>query len=210
MKSGLVADIALESVAMKRHKLPPLLLAAFATAAVLTVPGFAATSESVQTRIAVAPPAPLAETIPPGPNFSAYWLPGYWQWNGRDYVWTGGHWEQSRPGMAYQQTYWTNHDGYWEFHPGGWVTLDDAPPVTSSSSQIVTMEPPPPQVEVIPVAPGPSYVWISGVWIWGGSHYAWRPGYWSGVRVGYTWAPDHWVRHGGGWRFTGGYWHHHR
>jgi hypothetical protein len=187
------------------------LLLAAASAAALTAVACPAIAADVAAslRITVAPPAPRAEVIPAGPNFSAYWIPGYWEWTGHDYRWIGGRWEPARPGMAYQQAYWVNQNGYWEFHPGEWVTVEPAPPaaMAATTSQVITVAPPPPRVEVIPPAPGPSYVWIDGFWSWGGVRYVWNPGYWSGVRVGYVWAPAHWVHHGPGWRMTGGYWH---
>jgi hypothetical protein len=73
----------------------------------------------------------------------------------------------------------------------------------------VTVEsaPPPPQVEVVPVAPGPSYVWApgywgwNGAWVWVGGHYVIRP-HPHAVYVG-----PHWVRHGHGYIWIGGSWH---
>jgi hypothetical protein len=195
---------------MKRRNL---LLACFTA----TVLGFAgslpAIADTVTTRVKVAPPAPREETIPPGPNYHAYWIPGYWEWNGRDFAWEGGHWEGDRPGMAYRQAYWIKNDGYWEFHPGEWVTVDTLAPTTvaaTTTADVITVAPPPPRVEVVPAAPGPDFIWISGLWVWGGGHYAWHPGHWTTARVGYVWAPAHWARYGGGWRLEGGYWHHHR
>ena len=56
--------------------------------------------------------------------------------------------------------------------------------------------PPPDQVEVIPVSPGPEYVWVRGHWGWRGAHYVWIGGRW-GVppRAHAAWVPGHW-RHG--------------
>ncbi|MCE5326746.1 MAG: hypothetical protein LLG01_10045 [Planctomycetaceae bacterium] len=36
---------------------------------------------------------PLAETPPPSPGFRYQWSPGYWQWDGHQYVWMSGRWE---------------------------------------------------------------------------------------------------------------------
>ena len=68
-------------------------------------------------------------------------------------------------------------------------------------------EPPPPQVEVVPAAPDPTYIWIGGNWEWRGS-WVWVNGYW-GHRpyVGAVWVHGRWGWHGhrrvwvrAGWR----------
>jgi len=40
--------------------------------------------------------------------------------------------------------------------------------------------PPPPRYEVIPVAPGPAYVWVGGHWNWRAPihQHVWVPGVW--------------------------------
>src|ERR1700733_2795708 len=38
--------------------------------------------------------------------------------------------------------------------------------------------PPPVQAEVIPVAPGPAYVWVGGEYAWGAGGWYWAPGHW--------------------------------
>jgi hypothetical protein len=67
--------------------------------------------------------------------------------------------------------------------------------------------PPPPQVEVIPVAPDPAFIWLGGSWewrgrwVWGGGHWAPRP------HPGAVWTHGHWGGRGhnrvwisAGWR----------
>ena len=42
-------------------------------------------------------------------------------------------------------------------------------------AEVVISEPPPAgPVEVVPVAPGPDYVWVGGYWAWRG-RWAWEP-----------------------------------
>ena len=44
-----------------------------------------------------APPAPMAETVPPPPagaTVTTYWQPGHWNWNGASWVWVEGRYEQ--------------------------------------------------------------------------------------------------------------------
>jgi hypothetical protein len=67
------------------------------------------------------------------------------------------------------------------------------------------MPPPPPQVEVLPVAPGPDFVWIGGHWGWHGRwvweggryerhpHGRWEAGHWDHrPGRGYVWVEGRW------------------
>ena len=85
----------------------------------------------------------------------------------------------------------------------------DAQPATSSNTVIVAQAPPAPQVEVVPVAPGPAYVWVPGYWsigvgggwVWVGGHYGIPP------RPHAVWVAGHWGWHGRGYVWVGGHWH---
>jgi hypothetical protein len=69
---------------------------------------------------------------------------------------------------------------------------------------IVIGPPPTPRVvRVVPVRPGPEFIWVEGYWYPVGHHYKWHAGYWT--RPPYAGA--HWVgpRHDGE-RFFAGYW----
>src|SRR6185503_3806804 len=39
---------------------------------------------------------------------------------------------------------------------------------TPATTVVTQSEPPPPQVEVVPISPGPDYVWAPGWWSWNG------------------------------------------
>ena len=52
-------------------------------------------SANVSFSVALSPPAPVVETIPPPPVPGSVWTPGYWSWNGVEYVWVPG---SLRPG----------------------------------------------------------------------------------------------------------------
>jgi len=66
---------------------------------------------------------------------------------------------------------------------------------------------PPPQVEVVPGAPGPAYVWVAGHWAWRRGGYMWVPGYWAvPATPGYVWAPGHWAPRRGGYVWVEGHW----
>lgn len=71
----------------------------------------------------------------------------------------------------------------------------------------VAVAPPVAQGEVIGVAPGPGYFWISGWWAWLGGRYVWQPGRWEAHRPGYRWMPHEWQHGPGGWQARPGYWH---
>jgi len=68
--------------------------------------------------------------------------------------------------------------------------------------------PPAAPVEVVPLSPGPAYVWTPGFYLWGGRGYSWRGGRWVVPPAGYrTWHPGYWGQHAGGRHvWTPGHW----
>ena len=87
------------------------------------------------------------------------------------------------------------------------VVYVPAQPAVTAAPVVVDQAPPAPQVEVVPVAPGPEYAWTPGCWSWGvhgwvwvGGRYVVRPrphavwvqGHWSGRGRGYVWIGGHW------------------
>jgi hypothetical protein len=71
----------------------------------------------------------------------------------------------------------------------------------------VSQAPPPPLVEVVPVAPGPGYLWVGGRWGWVGTRWVWRPGRHVVVRPGYQFRPGHWQARPHGWVYVRPHWH---
>ena len=68
-----------------------------------------------------APPAPRAEFQPPPPNERAVWDPGRWNWNGREYVWVGGHYiERPNVAMRWEPGHWAPQGGNWVWIDGRW------------------------------------------------------------------------------------------
>ena len=71
-------------------------------------------------------------------------------------------------------------------------------PVAPTDGVVVAQAPPPPQVEVVPVAAGPDYVWapgywsigVGGDWVWAGGHFVIRP------HPHAIWVGGGWARHG--------------
>lgn len=68
------------------------------------------------------PPAPEREPPPPpSPNAAAVWVPGYWHWNGLQYSWIGGHWEQHAPqGAQWHAPHYSIRGSSYVYEPGGW------------------------------------------------------------------------------------------
>jgi hypothetical protein len=88
-------------------------------------------------------------------------------------------------------------------------------PVRGPRSEVIIDEPPgivvkerPPIVreEIVPIAPGPAFVWHPGHWrwrdgwVWVPGRYidrphpeaVWVPGHWAEKRYGWSWIPGHW------------------
>jgi hypothetical protein len=71
----------------------------------------------------------------------------------------------------------------------------------------VERRPPPERAEVIPIRPGPGFVWIRGFWRWDRGDYFWVPGHWTAVQRGHHhWVPGHWRHSRRGWFYVEGYW----
>ena len=72
-----------------------------------------------------APPAPLAEAVPP-PREGYLWAPGHYAWDHGRYLWHSGEWIASRPGFAWQAAHWDQrNDGSWYLVGGSWVRSDN-------------------------------------------------------------------------------------
>jgi hypothetical protein len=84
----------------------------------------------------------------------------------------------------------------------------EPPSRSPTNALMVAQAPPVPQVEAVPVAPGPDYFWmpgywsvgVGGGWVWVGGHYVVRP------RPYAVWVAGHWARRGHGYMWIGGYW----
>ena len=71
------------------------------------------------------------------------------------------------------------------------------------------LPPPAPRVEVVPVTPGPAYVWVPGHWAWRGPErgYVWVAGHYAVPKApGYVWVPGRWAARPGGYVWMEGHW----
>jgi hypothetical protein len=66
-----------------------------------------------------APPAPRHEAVPHARR-GYEWVPGYWNWSGRRYVWSAGHLERVRAGYVYHRPEWQQGNDGWRMNRGGW------------------------------------------------------------------------------------------
>jgi hypothetical protein len=72
---------------------------------------------------------------------------------------------------------------------------------------VVRIGPPPPPRVVIPVSPGPRYVWVDGYHRYDGRGYVWVPGrYVIPPRHRVRWVPGRWEPRRRGYVWVPGYW----
>ena len=67
--------------------------------------------------------------------------------------------------------------------------------------------PPPARREMVPVRPGPRYVWVPGYYRAEGNRYVWRSGAWV-IPPGrqHRWVPGHWRNSRRGYYWVEGHW----
>ncbi|MEM9069167.1 MAG: YXWGXW repeat-containing protein [Myxococcota bacterium] len=65
------------------------------------------------------PPAPR-ETPPPPPAPGLVWQPGFWQWNGQNFVWIAGRWALPQDNKEWQAPSWQVRGNVRIFVPGRW------------------------------------------------------------------------------------------
>lgn len=178
----------------------------------------AATSGSApQPQIIVTAPPPPAqrELIPGRPTAVHVWMPGYWAWDGRQYQWIAGRWEQpARPNLLWVPPRWELRGGRYVFIDGYWreaavVVPSPPPPVaTAPAQQIIVVTPPPtPRHEVVYARPSPRHLWVPGYWSWHAGRYVWIAGHYALPPRGRSrWIEPRWERRGGNYLFVEGHW----
>jgi hypothetical protein len=72
------------------------------------------------------PPPPPEEVRPVAPFPGAYWVPGYWFWNGYRHTWVGGRWSPRPAGYEWERDRWERReDGRWVQRYGHWHPHED-------------------------------------------------------------------------------------
>ena len=69
--------------------------------------------------VRIAPPEPRHEVVPVVRQ-GWVWVPGYWNWNGRRYVWVKGHRVRARHGSHWVEHHWIEDRGRWRMERGHW------------------------------------------------------------------------------------------
>jgi WXXGXW repeat (2 copies) len=77
-----------------------------------------AQGEAAGVVIGVAPPPPAVEVVPAPPAAGYIWRPGYWGWNGAQYVWVPGAYVVA----PYPAAVWV--PGHWVARGGGWIWVE--------------------------------------------------------------------------------------
>jgi WXXGXW repeat (2 copies) len=70
--------------------------------------------------VQVPPPAPRVEDMPPARD-GYVWAPGYWSWDGSNYVWVEGRYVPALAGYSYVAPHWEAVDGGWVLRGEEWV-----------------------------------------------------------------------------------------
>lgn len=72
------------------------------------------------TVVYTAPPPPRVVVRASAPAPEYVWYDGYWDWNGRAWIWVDGRWVQPRAGYVYVQPRWHRQGRGWVHADGGW------------------------------------------------------------------------------------------
>jgi hypothetical protein len=74
----------------------------------------AVSAASAQVVVRIGPPPPVVVERPGPPSHAGWvWLPGYYRWDGRRYIWVGGYWAKPpRPRAVWVAGRWVRGGGY--------------------------------------------------------------------------------------------------
>ena len=101
---------------MKHHHILAVLCAVM-----LLIGSLPSWSARVGFSVALTPPAAVVETIPPPPAPGNVWTPGYWSWNGTEYVWVPGQYAVPPfPGAVWIGGRWVARGHGWTWVDGRW------------------------------------------------------------------------------------------
>lgn len=82
------------------------------------------------------PTEPIYEVVPPQ-RAGFFWAPGYWGWNGTDYVWHPGRSMRTRAGYVWTNDTWAQRGDNWHQIPGHWE-LAPTSAIRTASAPIVS------------------------------------------------------------------------
>lgn len=90
------------------------------TATVVASPAMAPANAPGLVVVQVEPPAPRVEAAP-APREGYVWAPGYWSWDGSNYVWVEGRYVPALAGYTYVAPHWEAVNGGWVLIGEQWV-----------------------------------------------------------------------------------------
>ncbi|RYX90697.1 MAG: hypothetical protein EOO28_28595 [Comamonadaceae bacterium] len=96
-----------------------LIAASLAVASLGAAVSTQANAQTTRIYVQTAPPPLRAEVAPP-PRRGQVWVPGHWDWRGRQYVWVSGNFVRARPGYYYSEPVWVQRGDRWERRGGAW------------------------------------------------------------------------------------------
>ena len=71
--------------------------------------------------VTVRPPRAIVEHRGHAPSRGYVWMPGYYRWDGRAYMWDRGHWVlPPRPHARWVEPRWERRRHEWIFREGRW------------------------------------------------------------------------------------------
>jgi hypothetical protein len=97
-----------------------LLLCLLVATGTLLAPLASEADTRVNVGISVGPPLPPAVVVAPAPTPGYVWAPGYYAWDGYQYVWVGGRWMAPRRGYAWVPDRWERRGPQWYHVQGHW------------------------------------------------------------------------------------------
>jgi hypothetical protein len=107
-------------------------LSAVLAAGMLGATAMPLTTAAADIYVNKAPPPPRRERIPAARR-GYVWSPGYWNWQGKRYVWINGSWVRERRGHTYRPHEWVERDGRWQLQRGRWDRDGDGVPDRNDS-----------------------------------------------------------------------------
>ena len=97
------------------------LIGLLVSAGALLAPVASHADSRVSVGITVGPPTPPVVMQPVAPAPGYVWAPGYYGWNGYQYIWVSGRWIAPRPGYVWVADRWEQRGPHWQHMHGYWA-----------------------------------------------------------------------------------------
>lgn len=97
-----------------------LLFCLLISAGALAAPVASHAATRVDVGITLGPPTAPNVVMAPAPAPGYVWAPGYYGWNGYQYIWVSGRWLAPQPGFVWVADRWERRGPYWQRVQGHW------------------------------------------------------------------------------------------